>query len=233
MKSTTSSVKSCLFSSWPVLTLNSTNLSSLLLLCLSSSGPSAWCWAPMCASWPPSWGSSQLGAAGRPSPPTPPTSVWLDSSLAVPSSCPWPPSPTTLRRSRRSFPCFIVFSTPCWTCWSTAWRAKRSRVPWREHYSRRVISNWWYLNPKKFSAFLCVPWWHKNKISLYLWRKIFSYIAFIDFSFICDFIVIVQSLSMSHEFHELHSRLSCLSLSPRVCSNSCPLSQWCYPTISS
>ena len=25
----------------------------------------------------------------------------------------------------------------------------------------------------------------------------------------------------------------CLSQSPRVCSNSCPLSQWCHPTISS
>ena len=31
----------------------------------------------------------------------------------------------------------------------------------------------------------------------------------------------------------LHTRLSCPSLSPRACSNSCPLSQWCHPTISS
>ena len=30
-----------------------------------------------------------------------------------------------------------------------------------------------------------------------------------------------------------HSRLPCLSPSPRVCSNSCPLSQWYHPTISS
>ena len=30
-----------------------------------------------------------------------------------------------------------------------------------------------------------------------------------------------------------HSRLPCSSLSPRVCSNSCPLSQWCYLSISS
>ena len=30
-----------------------------------------------------------------------------------------------------------------------------------------------------------------------------------------------------------HSRLPCPSLSPGVCSNSCPLSQWCLPTISS
>ena len=33
--------------------------------------------------------------------------------------------------------------------------------------------------------------------------------------------------------HELqHARLSCPSLSPWVCSVSCPLSQWCHPTIS-
>ena len=30
-----------------------------------------------------------------------------------------------------------------------------------------------------------------------------------------------------------HARLPCPSLSPRVCSNSCPVSQWCYLTISS
>ena len=30
-----------------------------------------------------------------------------------------------------------------------------------------------------------------------------------------------------------HTRFPCPSLSPRVCSNSCPLSQWCCPTISS
>ena len=34
--------------------------------------------------------------------------------------------------------------------------------------------------------------------------------------------------------HELKpARLPCLSLSPGVCSNSCPLSRWCCPTISS
>ena len=41
---------------------------------------------------------------------------------------------------------------------------------------------------------------------------------------------------MSDSFwpHRLqHARLSCRSPSPRVCPNSCPLSQWCHPTISS
>ena len=31
----------------------------------------------------------------------------------------------------------------------------------------------------------------------------------------------------------VHARLACPSLSPGVCSNSCPLNQWCHPTISS
>ena len=30
-----------------------------------------------------------------------------------------------------------------------------------------------------------------------------------------------------------HARLPCLSPSPGACSNSCPSSQWCHPTISS
>ena len=30
-----------------------------------------------------------------------------------------------------------------------------------------------------------------------------------------------------------HARPPCLSLTPRACSNSCPLSGWCHPTISS
>ena len=36
------------------------------------------------------------------------------------------------------------------------------------------------------------------------------------------------------QLHKLqHGRLPCPSSSPRVCSHLCPLSQWCYPTISS
>ena len=30
-----------------------------------------------------------------------------------------------------------------------------------------------------------------------------------------------------------HTRLPCPSSTPRACSNSCPLSRWCHPTISS
>ena len=41
-------------------------------------------------------------------------------------------------------------------------------------------------------------------------------------------------MSDSLRLHELqHGGPHCLSLSPRVCANSCSLSQWCYLTISS
>ena len=45
------------------------------------------------------------------------------------------------------------------------------------------------------------------------------------------FVVVMSNSLQSHELQ--HTRLPCPSLSPRVCSNSCPLSPWCYLTISS
>ena len=40
-------------------------------------------------------------------------------------------------------------------------------------------------------------------------------------------------MSSSLQTHGLHhARISCTSLFPGVCSNSCPLSWWCHPTIS-
>ena len=53
---------------------------------------------------------------------------------------------------------------------------------------------------------------------------------------IWKFLVVVQSLSHVWLFANPRTaacRLPCPSLSPRVCSNSCPLSPWCHPTISS
>ena len=57
------------------------------------------------------------------------------------------------------------------------------------------------------------------------------YLKFYVFSF-----VVVQSLFVTSSLwpHRLqHARPPCLSPTPRVCSNSCPLSQWCNPTFSS
>ena len=52
---------------------------------------------------------------------------------------------------------------------------------------------------------------------------------------ICVYILFSRSvMSDSLQPHRLqHGRLPCPSPSPRACSNSCPLSWWCHPTISS
>ena len=50
----------------------------------------------------------------------------------------------------------------------------------------------------------------------------------------CQQSLVVQSLVSSNSLHIhglQHARISC-SLIPRVCSNLCPLSQWCHPTMS-
>ena len=49
-------------------------------------------------------------------------------------------------------------------------------------------------------------------------------------------VAVVQSLSHVQLFVTpglQHTRLPCPSLSPGVCSNSCPLSRWCHPNVSS
>ena len=51
---------------------------------------------------------------------------------------------------------------------------------------------------------------------------------FIKFLFNCS---VVSDSLQSHRLQ--HSRLSCPSVSPKVFSNSCPVSQWYHPTISS
>ena len=53
-------------------------------------------------------------------------------------------------------------------------------------------------------------------------------------SFVAVIVVQLPRCSTLCDPHGLqHVKLPCPSLSPRVCSNSCPLIQWCHPTISS
>ena len=46
-------------------------------------------------------------------------------------------------------------------------------------------------------------------------------------------LLLLFSHQVSDSLHPMHARLMCSSLSPWVCSDSCPLSWWCHPTISS
>ena len=50
----------------------------------------------------------------------------------------------------------------------------------------------------------------------------------------CSFTQLCPTLRPHGRQHaSLKDRLPCPTLSPGVCSNSCPLSRWCHPTISS
>ena len=63
-----------------------------------------------------------------------------------------------------------------------------------------------------------------------------TYLLYIYIYIYLYYIFVVQSLSHVQFFVTpwlQHTRLPCPSLSSGVCSNSCPLSQWCHPTISS
>ena len=52
-------------------------------------------------------------------------------------------------------------------------------------------------------------------------------------SITCCFCCSVIKSCLTLQPHELqHARVTCPSLSPWVCSNSCQLSQWCHPIIS-
>ena len=70
-------------------------------------------------------------------------------------------------------------------------------------------------------------------------RNIFKYFTFIilfnlqdsNVSYCCCSVDVMSNSLQPQKLQ--HARLPCPSLSPGIFSNSCPLSQWCHPTISS
>ena len=66
-----------------------------------------------------------------------------------------------------------------------------------------------------------------------MWTKLGIYLSFCVFLFL-SLILLFSCSVVSHSLrpHGLqHVRFSCSSPSPGACLNSCPLSQWCHPTI--
>ena len=63
-----------------------------------------------------------------------------------------------------------------------------------------------------------------------MWISSFMKFIFLNFPLLFSLYLMSDSL-WPHELQ--YARLPCPSLSPGVCSNSCPLSGWCHPTISS
>ena len=61
-----------------------------------------------------------------------------------------------------------------------------------------------------------------------------SYLSICYWKYMPLHAVIMFQWTFLHSLFSLqHARLPCPSPSPRACSNLCPLSQWCHPTISS
>ena len=91
--------------------------------------------------------------------------------------------------------------------WYLTWKAP-THLPWTCHQSTGANSIGWLMNPVQI---------HPNQSPE-----------------LCFVLFTHKVLSNSLQLHRLqHARLPCPSPSSRVCSNSCPLSQWCHPTISS
>ena len=71
-------------------------------------------------------------------------------------------------------------------------------------------------------------YWFSQGFYFLLWPNLFLYCVFISVQFSC------WVMSISLQPHGLkYARLLCPSPAPRACSNSCPSSWWCHPTISS
>ena len=78
---------------------------------------------------------------------------------------------------------------------------------------------------------LC-PWWFSR---WEYWSGLWGDIPDPGIKFTSGLVLLFSHSVMSDSLrpHGLqHARLPCPSLSPRVCSDSCPLSRWCYLTIS-
>ena len=102
---------------------------------------------------------------------------------------------------------------------------------------------WKFFSHYFFKHFLYSP--HNSFFSeiIYILKYIYMYIMYIycTFYIIYSYMYILLLLLFSHSvmsnslqpYGLQHTSFPCSSPSPGTCSNSCPLSQWCHPTISS
>ena len=85
-----------------------------------------------------------------------------------------------------------------------------------------------------YSLFWDDPLYSVCRVCFSLNKSTFYLSLCLSLNSFCNVIVDSHSVSDSLWPHGLqHTRLPCLSPFPGACSNSCPLSQWCYPTVSS
>ena len=98
------------------------------------------------------------------------------------------------------------------------------------------ISPWLELNQVPSPCSITVLRWMKwgDCLTLgpctHLWNKAHSTNWYWEWSFVVQ---LFSHVTLWDPHGLQHTRLPCPSLSPGACSNSCPLSWWCHPTISS
>ena len=77
-------------------------------------------------------------------------------------------------------------------------------------------------------AIFCFMIWVLVTWMCLVWEHLLNSVQFSSVHFSCS---VVSDSLRPHE--PKHARPPCPLPTPRVCPNSCPLSQWCHPTISS
>ena len=74
-------------------------------------------------------------------------------------------------------------------------------------------------------------WWFKGKLIQPLWKTVWRFLKKLKLPSIqINHSVVSDSL---RPYRLQHARPPCPSPTPKDCSNSCPSSRWCHPTISS
>ena len=68
-------------------------------------------------------------------------------------------------------------------------------------------------------------------VYIYIYTHTYTHNIYYTRMRVCSVASVMSDSSQAHGQQD--ARLPCPSPSPRVCLNSCPLSQWCHPTISS
>ena len=85
-----------------------------------------------------------------------------------------------------------------------------------------TLQTWWFVSVNSFGS-NSVIWDHKQ-CKQSVWK-----IEYLQVQLLFSHSVMSDSLP---PYGLKHTRLLCLSLTPGVCSDSCPLNHWCHPTVS-
>ena len=119
----------------------------------------------------------------------------------------------------------MTLCTACWECSQdqcTLQYESNWRIQYKEHWLRKESVKW---DPNGASS-------EEHPLHFRHCTKCFTYVTSASSSCVGQFSRSVVSNSLRP--HGLqHPRLSCPSPTPGACSNSCPLSRRCHPTISS